>query len=911
MTDVKNDGNWFCKDVSQALSDFSTTRDQGLSANQIADRQKTFGKNRLTVRAGKGPLLLFLLQFHQPLIYVLLLAAALTAWLKEPVDASVILGVVILNAIIGFVQEWRAIQAISALAKSLVTETTVIRGGLRQRLASEELVPGDIVLLAAGDKVPADLRILEAQELRIAEAALTGESLPVEKTSETLSSNIGLPDQNNMAFSSTLVTAGNGIGVVIATGDNSEIGRISHLIDNADEMVTPLTQRLMRLSQAMLWMILLLAAFNFAIGCWWHGKQPVDMLLASVALSVSAIPEGLPAALTITLAIGVARMAKRKAIIRKLPAVETLGGTTVICSDKTGTITENQMTVTDIWTLSGIYRVTGGGYSPEGEVITASESSSEQVDVSVDIGLERCLRAGVLCNDSDLRWKQDQWQIEGDPTEGALLVVARKAGFDLDELRSERPRIHFIPFDSARQFMATLHLVPGESQPVVFVKGAVEKVLPRCRDAYDAEGDCVAIDPDVIHASVDSLAKEGKRVLAFARVRLEPGSTEVSEKDLDGTLTFLGLQAMIDPPRNAVIEAVRSCKGAGIQVKMITGDHAGTAAAIGRQLGLLTELQTAIAGKELANTPDEELPTIAENHSVFARVTPEQKLRLVRALQSRGHIVAMTGDGVNDAPALKQANIGIAMGITGTDVSKEAADLVLTDDNFATIVAAIEEGRSVFNNLTKFIVWTIPTNIGQGLVLLAAVLLGTELPILPVQALWINMTTAVFLGLTLAVEPREKALMQRPPRDPKTQILNLELIMRTGLIGLLLLCGAFGLFWWMSTIRGSSDAEARTVAVNVFILGAIGYLLNCRSLTQSVWSIGWLSNKWLPVGVAVMLLFQLAFNYLPWMNQVFHSKPVDALSWIAASAVALSIYTIVGLEKWIRFGRLQKQNSMT
>jgi Ca2+-transporting ATPase len=410
------------------------------------------------------------MQFHQPLIYVLLLAAALTAWLKEPVDASVILGVVILNAIIGFVQEWRAIQAISALAKSLVTETTVIRGGIRQRLASQELVPGDIVLLAAGDKVPADMRMLEVQELRIAEAALTGESLPVEKTSEKLSANVGLPDQSNIAFSSTLVTAGHGIGVVIATGDNSEIGRISHLIENADEMVTPLTQRLMRLSQAMLWMILLLAAFNFAIGCWWHGKPPVDMLLASVALSVSAIPEGLPAALTITLAIGVARMAKRKAIIRKLPAVETLGGTTVICSDKTGTITENQMTVTDISTLSGIYRVTGGGYSPEGEIISTTDIAPERVDLSVDIGLERCLRAGVLCNDSDLRWKQDQWQIEGDPTEGALLVVARKAGFNLDELRSERPRIDFIPFDSTRQFMATMHQVPGEPQPVVFIK---------------------------------------------------------------------------------------------------------------------------------------------------------------------------------------------------------------------------------------------------------------------------------------------------------------------------------------------------------------------------------------------------------------------------------------------------------
>jgi Ca2+-transporting ATPase len=449
--------------------------------------------------------------------------------------------------------------------------------------------------------------------------------------------------------------------------------------------------------------------------------------------------------------------------------------------------------------------------------------------------------------------------------------------------------------------MATLHEVPGESQPVVFVKGAVEQVLDRCRNAYDAEGDCVEFNSHEIQQHVERMTHQGQRVLAFARLRLEAGSTMVTELDLDGTLTFLGLQAMIDPPRSAVVAAVEMCKRAGIRVKMITGDHAGTAAAIARQLNLIDASEKAITGKMLAETSDEDLPDLAERHSVFARVTPEHKLRLVRALQSRGHIVAMTGDGVNDAPALKQANVGIAMGIAGTDVSKEAADMVLTDDNFATIVSAVEEGRSVFDNLTKFIIWTIPTNIGQGLVLLAAVLLGTELPILPVQALWINMTTAVLLGLTLAFEPKETTLMQRPPRDPKEPIMNHELFMRTGLIGLLLLAGAFGLFWWMLVGRGASPAEARTVAVNVFILGSIAYLLNCRSLTRSVWSIGWLSNQWLPVGVLAMLVFQLAFNYLPFMNQIFHSRPVDGLSWVAASAVAVTIYFIVGLEKWIRF----------
>ncbi len=763
--------DWFRLEIDQALVALGTTQDRGLTTQEVADRRQKYGPNLLTVRAGKGPFIRFLLQFHQPLIYVLLIAAAVTAWLKEPVDASVILGVVLLNAIIGFVQESRAIQAISALAKSIVTEATVIRDGLRQRLDSVDLVPGDIVVLAAGDKVPADMRLLQVNELRTAEAALTGESLPVEKTAAALSGNVGLSDRINMAFSSTLVTSGQGVGMVTATGDASEIGRISHLIDTAEELVTPLTRRLAHLSKLMLMMILVLAGINFLIGCLWHGKPAIEMLLASVALSVSAIPEGLPAALTVTLAIGVARMAKRKAIIRKLPAVETLGGTTVICSDKTGTITENQMTVTEILTISANYRVTGGGYSPEGELIVVEGSSSTQADMSVDIALERCLRAGVLCNDSQLRFKEGQWQVEGDPTEGALLVVARKAGFDLEELRAERPRVDVIPFDSNRQLMATLHIVPNDSQPVVFVKGAVEQVLRRCRDAYDAEGDCVELNHDEIHSQVERLTRQGQRVLAFARLRLPAGSTSVGEQDLDGTLTFLGLQAMIDPPRSTVIAAVESCKRAGVQVKMITGDHAGTAAAIGRQLSLIDDSQTAITGQVLAETSDQDLPDIVEKHSVFARVTPEHKLRLVKALQSRGHIVAMTGDGVNDAPALKQANVGIAMGITGTDVSKEAADMVLTDDNFSTIVAAVEEGRSVFDNLTKFIVWTIPTNIGQGLVLLAAVLLGTELPILPVQALWINMTTAVFLGLTLAFEPREKTLMQRP-RDP--QILSIR-----------------------------------------------------------------------------------------------------------------------------------------
>ena len=892
--------DWHTQTEEESLLAWESSRAGGLSEAEVQKRRAKYGENHLTVRSGRGPLIRFLLQFHQPLIYVLLFAAGVTAWLKEPADASVILGVVVLNAIIGFVQETRAIQAINALAKSVVTQATVTRDGKRLRIDSGALVPGDIVTLAAGDKVPADLRLIEASELRIAEACLTGESLAVEKQTKRLEAAVGLGDRTNMAYSATLVTAGQGVGLVVATGDATEVGKISGLLDSAEELATPLTLRLAQFSKLMLWLIMGLALINFAVGCLWHGQPPVAMLLASVALAVSAIPEGLPAAVTVTLAIGVARMAKRRAIVRKLPAVETLGGVTVICSDKTGTITENQMTVTEIRTLSGAYRVTGGGYAREGGVFQLAGNEAP-VDLSDDIGLERCLRAGVLCNDSDLVEKDGRWQCEGDPTEGALLVAASKAGLPIDELRSERPRLDVIPFDSNRRLMATVHQVPGESQPVVFVKGAVEQVLVHCRDAYDSEGDTVALDRAAIIEQAESLAHQGQRVLAFARRRLPEGASKVGEEDLDGALTFLGLQAMMDPPRAAVAAAIQSCFQAGIAVKMITGDHAATATAIARQLRMIDERSTAVTGDMLARASDEELLEVAEKNAVFARVTPEQKLRMVRALQARGHIVAMTGDGVNDAPALKQSNIGIAMGITGTDVSKEAGDVILTDDNFATIVAAVEEGRGVFENLKKFIVWTIPTNIGQGLALLTAVVLGTELPILPIQALWINMTTAVLLGLTLAFEPKETTLMQRPPRDPNERLVDHELIMRSGLLGLLLLAGAFGLFWWMLSVRESTPSEARTVAVNVFIVGSIAYLYNCRSLTRSNRSIGWFSNRWLPVGVVSMLLVQAAFVYVPFMNRVFHTSPVDALSWGAVVAVALTIFGIVGLEKYLRF----------
>jgi len=704
----------------------------------------------------------------------------LGAW----VDAGVIFGVVLLNSIIGFMQEGKALSALEALSRALTTETTVLRAGEKQRIDAKELVPGDIVLLASGDKVPADLRLLSSRSLQIDESALTGESLPVEKYSDVMGHDTALADRANMAYSSTLVTYGTAKGVVTGKGDDTEIGRISELIASAEVLATPLTRKIAHFSHLLLYAILGLATITFMVGLW-HGDSWIDLFMAAVALSVAMIPEGLPAVLTITLAIGVARMAKRHAIIRRLPAVETLGSTTVICSDKTGTLTRNEMTVQQIWSGGENYSVSGVGYAPDGEI----QQADKKIDMNSNVALTELLRAGLLCNDTVLKQGDEGWKVEGDPTEGALLVAARKADLNINMEQQLYPRL------------------------------------------------------------------EG-------------------------------------------------CQIAGLRVKMITGDHAITAATIARQIGLdetLTkgEIPKVLTGRELETMSDAELIQAATGTAVFARVTPEEKLRLVEALQAHGEVVAMTGDGVNDAPALRRADIGIAMGITGTEVSKEAADMVLTNDNFATIEAAVEEGRGVFDNLIKFLTWILPTNAGQGLVIIAAVMLSQPLPVLPVQALWINMTTAVLLGLALAFEPREPGIMNRPPRMPDTSLLSGELIFRIVLVGLLLLIGSFGLFEWALS-RSASLPEARTIAVNVFAVGQSFYLLNCRSLRYSMFRLGVFSNPWIWGGIATMTAAQLMFTYLPLMNQLFHTAPIGVIDWISILAVGLVIYLIIGAEKTIR-----------
>lgn len=887
---------WHAREGSDAVAALKSHAVHGLAASDIATLHRQYGPNVLPIARGQSWWWCLLLQFHQPLIYILIAAALVTLCLKEWVDSAVIFGVVLVNAIIGFLQENRAARALDALNRTMITEATVIRSGERHRLPASELVPGDLVVLQSGDRVPADLRLVRTRDLQINEAALTGESLAVEKHTGRLDEELTLADRRNMAYSSALVTFGHGVGVVVATGSATEIGHISNLIAHAQTLVTPLTKKIAQFSHLLLYLILILAAATFAVGVY-RGSAPLEMFMAAVALAVGAIPEGLPAAVTITLAIGVSRMARRHAIVRKLPAVETLGSTTVICSDKTGTLTQNEMTVQAIYAGDVLYRVSGTGYTPEGKFGADTDAPPPQANAA----LQRTLLAGVLCNDARLIEHEGRWSIQGDPTEGALLTAAAKADLHQDEASELRPRLDAIPFESDYQYMATLHR-DGESSKrhLLFIKGALEAILPRCKHQLRPDGDLEIIDTHAIHQRAAALASQGLRVLALAEKQLPTTQRAVKHDDIDGELTFVGLQGMLDPPRDEAIQAVAKCQLAGVRVKMITGDHALTAQAIARQIGIASGGSTDVYnGEQLAKLPDDQLADVAERCAVFARVTPEQKLRLVKALQGRGHIVAMTGDGVNDAPALKQANIGVAMGITGTEVAKEAADMVLADDNFASIEAAVEEGRGVFDNLTKFIVWTLPTNLGEGLVILTAVFFNATLPILPVQILWINMTTAVLLGLMLAFEPQEQGIMSRPPRDPKTPLLTGSLIERVLLVGALLLAGSYGLFQW-ALGQGMSPEQARTVAVNVFVCGELAYLFNCRSLTNSFWSVGLFSNRWLWCGVTLMIALQLAFTYVPLMNTMFESAPIGWLAWAYIWLASLGVLLVVGIEKLIR-----------
>ncbi len=865
---------WHAMPAGEALTRLGGNPETGLSEAEAAGRRERFGPNALTVSRGPGRLRRFLSQFHQPLIYILLASGAVTVFLGESVDATVICGVVLVNAVVGYIQEAKAVAALSALAKSMVVETTVLRGGVWRAMPARDIVPGDVVRLRSGDKVPADLRLFFAQNLRIDESALTGESVPVDKDTSCVAEDAPLAERTGTAHAATVVVYGQGLGVAAGTGDAAAIGQIARLTASADVLATPLTRAIARFSAVVLYAILVLAALTFAVGVT-RGQPPADMFMAAVALAVGAIPEGLPAAVTVILAIGVARMAARRAVVRRLPAVETLGSTTVICTDKTGTLTQNRMTVVEIvlptgrWTLSG-------------EIFAGPPDGGD--------ALTEALAAAALCNDATLA--PDGETFTGDPTEAALLLAARRAGLSLDALAAARPRLYDEPFESERMFMTTLHHEGEGTPPTLYFKGSAETALPRCRDAAGG-----VLDPEAVRRDIEAMGSRGLRVLALARRTLPPGTTVIEPGCRDEGLTFLGLVGMIDPPRPEAQAAVAACRKAGVMVKMITGDHAATAAAIGGQLGLSGDAPIrAMTGRDIEAASDADLPALAEGTHVFARVSPEQKLRLVKALQSLGHFCAMTGDGVNDAPALKQADIGVAMGLGGTEAAKEAADMVLADDNFATIEAAVEEGRGVFDNLKKFIVWTLPANVGEGLVILAAVMLGVDLPISPVQILWINMTTAGSLGLMLAFEPREPGVMDRPPRDPRRPILDGPLIRRVLLVGALLLVCAFGLYAW-ELAAGASRESARTVAVNVFVAVEALYLLNSRSLTRPALTMAPGDNPWVWGGIAGAMALQVLFAYAPFMHDLFGAASVSAASWSRVAGAAVLCFLVVEAEK--------------
>lgn len=870
--------------VHELVLMLETDRDSGLTATEAARRMVAYGPNELPRSDRTGTVRRLLSQLHNPLIYVLLAAGMVTLLLGEYVDSGVIFGVVVINSVVGFIQESKAEAALDALRAMVHTEARVVRDGRQQTIASQGVVPGDLVILQPGDKIPADLRLVAETELEVDESALTGESMPVAKDEVVLPRQTPVADRRNMGYAGTFVTSGAGAGIVVATGSSTELGEIHRLVGSAEARTTPLTLKLAWFSKVLTVVILVLAALTFLVGVA-RGESGTHMFTAAVALAVGAIPEGLPAAVTITLAIGVSRMARRGAVIRRLPAVETLGGATVVCTDKTGTLTENQMTVRALWSPHQELRLTGSGYATDGHPVDDAGAAVDPAAIGHSLGLS--LLAGANCGDARLA---EDGTIVGDPTEAAMLVAAVKCGLQPYALEV----LDTVPFSSERQHMTTAH--PVTDGRMLLVKGAVERVVDMCDHQVGADGSYEPIDREAVLGAAEAFARRGMRVLATAA-----GSNSSGPDSPVEVMAFTGLHAMQDPPRETARAAIASCRSAGIAVKMITGDHAVTARAIASQVGLIDGPDAeheVLTGADIDGLDEDELSAVVEKVSVFARFSPEQKLRLVVALQSQGHVVAMTGDGVNDAPALKQADIGVAMGRSGTEVAKEAGAMVLTDDDFSTIEAAIEEGRGVFDNITKFIVWTLPTNMGEGFVILVAVLLGSALPILPTQILWINMTTAVALGLMLAWEPREPGIMLRHPRNPQQSLLTKALVLRTILVAGLLVAGSRWLFEY-ELAHGASLEVSRTAALNLFVAVEICYLFSCRSLTQSAWRLGWFTNGWVIVGVCTQVVGQLAITYTPVMNDLFQTAPLELSTWLRVLGVAAVAVAIVAADKWI------------
>ncbi len=878
--------DWHARDPRDVLQRLQSKRG-GLDEEEAARRLDDYGPNALPPAPRRTVLQRFLGQFNNLLIYVLIASGAITALLGHWTDTVVILAVVVLNAAIGFWQEGRAEDALAAVRNMLSTEASVLRRGARHTVPAERLVPGDVVLIEAGDRVPADLRLIEVRGLRAQEAALTGESVAATKDVAPVAADTPLGSRASMVYSGTLVTSGRGKGVVVATGPAAEIGRIGAMLGGIEEIATPLLRQIDRFARILTIIILGVCAVVFAYAVAVAGYEPEDAFMAMVGMAVAAIPEGLPAVLTITLALGVQRMARRHAIVRRLPAVETLGAVSVICTDKTGTLTLNEMVVRALVLRpeGAPVHLSGDGYAPDGN-LTAEDGPTEEA-------ARRLAVTGLLCNDARLHRDDGDWDVEGDPMEGALLALACKLDLDPAEIRHAQRRLHDIPFDAAHRFMATLNVTPEGAE--LHVKGAPDRLLGLCTHQAGPAG-TEPIDRDTWAARLEELAASGHRVLAFATRPAEAGELEVD--DIDG-LTLLGLAGFIDPARPEAIAAVADCRRAGIDVKMITGDHVKTALAVADELGLDTS-GGGLTGAEIETMDEAELRRRAPQVDVFARAAPEHKLRLVEALQSHDLVVAMTGDGVNDAPALKRADVGIAMGIKGTEAAKDAARVVLADDNFASIVAAVREGRTIYDNIKKVIAWNLPTNGGESLVIIAAILFGITLPMTPVQILWINMVTAVALGLTLAFEPAERGVMDRRPRRMNASLLDAEMVWRVVLVSALFAVAVFGAFAW-ALQRGESLDYARTLVVNLIVVMEIFYLFSVRYLHLTVLSrTALLGTPAVLIGVSIAVLLQFGFTYLPFMQAVFATEAIAVGDGAAIVAIGAALLVLLEAEKWVR-----------
>ncbi len=899
---------WHASEYDKVLNEMESSHN-GLTSDEAKNRLQEFGANQIKRKRKDGPFKLVWRQINNPLIWVLIGSSTLATLIGKITDGLVVLAVVIINTVIGFIQEFKAGNAIEALSDMIPENTTVLRDGENKSIPVSEIVPGDIVQLEAGDRIPADMRLIRQKNLMVAEAALTGESLPVQKSITSVNKDAVIGDRKCMVYGGTLVTAGTAIAVVVTTGMSTELGKISDMLGEATDLETPLTKKLAIVGKFLTIGVIIITVLIMIIGTIRATGQGIlldlalkDSLIFAIALAVGAIPEGLPAVVTIALAIGVQRMAKRKAIIRKLPAVETLGSTTVICTDKTGTLTRNEMTVNELWTVHNVYHVTGVGYDPSGIIIL----NKQELTILPD-DVKTLLKNVVLCSDANIKRDSNYYWITGDPTEVALIVAAAKANIIADDLRKEHPRIDVIPFDSDLQYMATLN---GNLNSQIIIKGAPEVIMKRCSEHFGG----YALEEQQIISQIERLGSKGMRVLAVAQKDWSKNnSEELSTNDVLDRFQFVGLIGMIDPPRAEAIEAIKACHNAGIVVKMITGDHRATARSIGIDLGLSATGEV-VTGYELSKMDDATLTKTVGHINIFARVAPEHKLSLVKALQRNYQIVAMTGDGVNDAPSLKQSNIGIAMGITGTSVAKESADIVLADDNFASISAAVEEGRRVYDNLIKSLAFLLPTNLGLAFIMIYGIMFfpfnpitkELLLPMLPTQLLWINLIAAIALALPLAFEVKEPNVMKRPPRNPDEPLFNSFVTFRVIVVSILMTAGTILTFTWEyasslseGILANKALPKAQTIAVTFVIIFQIFYMLNCRSLRDSVFKIGIFSNYIIFIGIGAILSLQVLFIYTPFMQNVFGTTSLDFRDILVSVGSGFVIFPLIGIEKYV------------